>query len=998
MYIQTTEDNLVEQKVIEKLVSLGYVYKTLDEIYNSGEFSEGDDGSVILEKTFKNSIKSINKNLADREIEDLLKKVKDLGSVQDFSKALVNNKKIYKYIEEGIKIEKLDGQVEKVNLIDLKNPEKNNFTIINQFSIKNITDDHFSRPDLILFINGIPFVLFEFKNPTNEFATLTSALDGNIKRYKKKIPKLFSYNHLVILSDWNKARYGTLTSEKEHFTGWYAVEDESEDNPRNTDEMETMILGLFNKNRLIDTLRFFTLYDTKGSEDVKIACRYHQYYTVNKTVEKIKETIGDSTEDRVGTIWHTQGSGKTISLAFIIKKCREVLDSPSFVLLTDRRELDRQITKQFNSAKIGIVEHIDSIQKLKDVLQTVSQNKIISTTIQKFRDMEGVINNSGNIIVIADEAHRSQYRELAAKMRGALPNASFLGVTGTPISFNTKDTNNTFGENISEYTVLKAEKDEVIVPIYYDFAAPYIGIKEHEIGGIDVLKDSSGDLEDIEDVIEEDVNLNDLLSSKDRLDIITDNVVKRLKDTPNEQKAMFVANSRKIALNVANLLKRKLKDGEVELVLSDYDNLGEEYKGNKNTLQLSEAFKKEDTNIRILVVCNMLLTGYDVPQLYTLFLDKKLEGHNLIQAITRVNRIYKDKEAGLIIDYIGIVSKLNHAISIYAKKSNKETFKIPEMSLVLSQMNENLDKLKEYIKVDIDNTKDLSNEEQRDMTYKAIENVITNPDTNVISEKRKLNFLKTLSIFERLYLLTLPRDSAYSIRSQYKFLIAIGSAIRKMSQEDLLPNERKELNIDEYIYIKDIISLFDHKDLSINIFDSDVIKKLGEGGFRNLAIEVLQKILEKNIKVLLNRDELKKRSFIEKLEFLLEQYKEGVLSTKEVLEKLKVISEEIIKDNKKGNNNLGEKELIILTALERGVELDRESIETENIIKHILKSLEEKNLLFRGWVNNDIIKAKIKTIVIEILGNKFNNLEYEKLKETGALVLDQLVFYEKSSI
>ena len=989
-----TEDNLVEQKVIERLREKGYCYLSLDEAQKSHEFSDAE--SVLLENTFRKAVEKLNrdKNPSKEDIDYALREIKKLGDIQDFNGALNKNQSIYKYIERGIQIEKRE-KVFSLDIINWKHPEENTFTIINQFTTKNIGEGN-SRPDLILFINGMPFVIFEFKNPTDELATLTSALDKNIKKYKENIPKLFSYNHLIVLSDWAQAEYGTISAGREHFSMWKAVKDESE-NHETKAQMEIMLEGLFDKKRLLDTLRFFTLFDDHGKR--KMVCKYHQYYSVNKAIENIDKAIKGENQNKVGTLWHTQGSGKTISLAFIVKKAREVLESPSFVLLTDRRDLDAQITEQFEGVNLGIINHVDTMLELSNTLKNASRNSIIATTIQKFLSVTECINNSKNIIVIADEAHRTQYRSLAGNVRTALPNASFMGITGTPISLKTRDTNLTFGNNISEYTVTKAIKDQVIVPIFYDFVAPRLSINTPHLSekDIDLFEEEN---ENEKETDSTDTTINDILKSDARLEKITNHVIEKLKTTPIEQKALFAANSREIAFLVHKKLQKKMPENQkAELVLSNYEGLSDSYDGDTDTKSLAKKFQSNETDIRIVVVCDMWLTGFDVPDLYTIFLDKKLDGHNLMQAIARVNRVYKDKKFGLVVDYIGIVSNLNKAIERYSTSAVKNT--VPELEEAIMLMNKKLEELKTYVGISIDSIKHKSTTDSRDLLYEALENVITNKDTRRVDEKRKYDFIKTFSLFERLYLLIMPRREAHQLTPQFDFMEKVSKIVRKTTKmETTQKKNSKNLNIDNYIEIGDILSLFDSDGEVVNIFETEVIKKMSESGFRNIAIEILHKVMTGQIKTFFKKDKIKYESFFEKLQNLLDQYKEGILSTKEILSKLKEFAIEIKEniENRRCENGLTVEEENIFSALEKGIRAKKSDPKTTEIIKEILNRIKEDGLIYRGWSNNQIIKDKIVNLSVQVIGEKIGDQDpkYEDIRKTGSLILNQLLAYEYS--
>ena len=751
-----TETALAEQSVIDWLKELGYEYKFGPDISPGGLVPERKDPrEVILIDRLKRSLKRLNPELSDKILDEVIEKL----TTFEHPNLEIANKEIYKMLTEGVKIEVRDekgdlkGKI--VKIFDFENPQNNEFLAVNQFTIQGI--EKVRRPDLVVFINGIPLAIFELKNPTIEEATLRTAFD-QLQDYKKDIPEIFQYNQILAISDLSEARYGTISSPWEWFKVWRGIEAEDE-KLKGMSELEVLVKGLFQTRRILDIVENFIVFEADSEKEVskytkKIAL-YHQYFGANKAVVSTLKTIAPEANKKIGVLWHTQGSGKTLSMVFYVNKVKKLtaLNSPTIVFLTDRNDLDNQFFKTFlRTGYAALAKQAESIENLKDRLKTAVA-ELIFTTIQKFagEDFE-ILSKRHNIIVIADEAHRSQYAKLAANARKALPNASFMGITATPISLENRDTQLVFGEYISAYPMSQSIKDGATVPIYYEGRLVPLHLTDMWIDEkFDELM-AEVDFEAKESLKRKFVNLERAVAAPDRLQKIAKDILNHFNSRGLEGKAMIVTISRKTAVEMYRLISSLEGAPEMAVVISKPEEYKDQIQKEIRAAEIETRFKTPEDPLKLVVVCDMWITGFDVPHLHTMYFDKPLKNHSLMQAIARVNRVFKDKPGGLIVDYIGIADDLRKALSIYDRKMRKEAL-IP-LQDIIDKMLEKYDVVKSLLSgVDYLNWKYLEGEKLARLFQNTINTIISDPKTGRIDENRKSRFLKESLLLIRLLLL-----------------------------------------------------------------------------------------------------------------------------------------------------------------------------------------------------------------------------------------------------
>lgn len=970
-----TEVTLTEQPAIDWLKELGYEYKFGPDISPGGLFLERSEfRDVILKKRLKQELQRINPQFEEKVINGAIEQVEKI----EHPNVDITNKKFYQMLIQGtaVKDEKRD-KWDYVKLVDFENPENNNFLVVNQFTVQGL--ERLRRPDIVIFLNGIPIALFELKNPTMEEATIRTAFDQVMKDYKKDIPDIFKYNQIIVISDLLEARHGTISSPFEWFSIWKVIEDEVEKH-EGISQLEVLIKGLFHKTRLLDIIENFVLFEGEGDKFIKKMPLYHQYFGVNKAIEATRKNIKPKGDGRIGVFWHTQGSGKSLSMVFYVNKVRKLkeLKNPTFVFLTDRNDLDDQLYKTF--LRCGFfAKQAETIKDLREKLRLASGD-LMFTTIQKFETRNGkkhpLLSNKENVIVLTDEAHRSQYAILASNAREALPNASFIGFSATPISLHNRDTLLVFGDYISIYPIDRGVDDEAIVPIYYEGRlAPLHLTNEFIDEDFDHLTIHLEE-ERKEELKRKYARLKKLISVKDRLKKVANDVVWHFNNRGIEGKAIVATISREVAVKIYQLISQNSQAPEVAVVISKIQDFKDRVQEDLNIKNIEERFRKSEGSLRMVIVCDMWLTGFDVPCLTTMYIDKPMKNHTLIQAIARVNRIFKDKQAGLIVDYVGIADDLRKALNIYSEKDVMETL-IP-LHVLINKMLEKYDIVKSYFAgVDYTGWKKLPNVELARLLQKSVNQIITDVKTSRINEKKQERFLKEVTTLNKLWAFVLPHKEARDIRDEVEFFQAVKRAIVKriIRKTKEVPEELdttiKEL-ISKSIAAEGIIDIFEMKGKQkpeISIFNEKFLEQLKKFSYPNLAIQVLKKLLNDEIRLRTKKNIIRYTSLKEKLEKLIEEYRKGFVNSAEIIEELIKLAKEIKEQEKEGEKlGLSEEELAFYDAISQGKKYIKNDEELKKIVRELIKTI--KKDLTVDWPNNEQIKARIKANVKRILLQK----------------------------
>lgn len=988
-------EEALEQAIIEELKGKGYTY-----LY--GPDIERDYHNVILKERFVDALMRINKGISLDIIEEAYKKVENLG----FVKLVEINYEFHRLLVEGCPVSyRENGEIKtyQVKLIDFENTDKNEFLVVNQYTVIERKN---KRPDIVVFINGLPVVVFELKSAVNEEATIENAY-SQIKNYQMDIPSLFYYNAFNVITDGINAKVGTITSDFTRYMAWKSRNGETPSNDFHS--IDVLMDGMFPKERLLDIIRNFVVYQNTGSGTVKIISGYHQYFAVRKAVEKTKESVkrGDG---KVGVVWHTQGSGKSLSMVFytgLIVTSPE-LENPTVVVLTDRNDLDNQLYSTFASTSTLLLrqspKQAQSREELKELLR-VNAGGIVFTTIQKFEEGTGALSERRNIIFIADEAHRSQYGldakfdkstgelkyGMAKYMRDALPNATFIGFTGTPIDINDKSTIEVFGDYIDIYDMTQAVEDGATLPIYYENRVAKLKLDEDILKQIDeeYAKLSDDAMEGaIEKSQRELGTLESIIGSKERLDMLAGDIIAHYEQRKDilSGKAMIVCMTRKIAIDLYYILLEKRPDWKrkVKVILTSSNKDPEEWHEVTGTKeyrkQMAIEFKDIDSEFKIAIVVDMWLTGFDVPSLATMYIDKPMKGHNLMQAIARVNRVYKDKEAGLIVDYIGIGNELKEALSQYTARDKN---KIPDLSQAYNILCEKLEVMRDFF-YGFDYTDFIkgTSKERLSCVLSGINYILGQ------SKEDKKLFLKeatALSQAETICRSMVPED----IKIEIEYFKAVKAGICKCIPSGKLTsteiNERISKILDQAIEQEGIINVFEKagsRNPEISILSEEYMEQIRKMKYKNIAAEILKKLLEDNIKVFARTSVVRSELFSSKMKKLMNKYNNRLITSAEVIEELLNLSKEMKEAYNEGNAmGLSQDEFAFYDALVADPEV-LTKMQDETLIK-IAQELTEQVKKSRtiDWDKKESARAKMRIMIKRLL----RKYDYPPEKVKGAI-------------
>ncbi len=989
-------ENTLEQVIISELREKGYEY-----LY--GPNIDRDYHEVILKDYFDAAMLKINQGITMEIIEETYKTIKNLGllKLEDMNAAF------HKYLIEGVPISyRVNGEPATftVHLIDFENPEENDFKVINQYTIIEYKN---KRPDVIVFINGIPMVLFELKNMVNADTTIEDAYK-QIKNYQLDIPTLFYYNAFNVISDGLDTRVGTITSD---FTRYMTWKSENGERPEESgvNYFTTLINGVFPKERILDILRNFIVFQDNKGKTVKIMAGYHQYFAVRKAVERTKKSL-DENSRKVGVVWHTQGSGKSLSMVFYTGciVSNPEFNNPTIVVLTDRNDLDNQLFGTFSASSKLLLrqtpKQAQSWVNLKDLLR-VEAGGIIFTTIQKFEESSEVLSERSNIIFIADEAHRSQYgldgkfdRDtgewkygMAKYVRDSLPNATFIGFTGTPINFDDKSTVEVFGDYIDIYDMTQAVEDGATVPIYYENRTAKLKLNANLLKKIDAeydrlaaeaseiaIEKSKSDLSSIEAII----------GSKERLSLLADDIIAHYEDRQYvlAGKAMIVCMTRRIAINLYKTILEKRPEwkNKIKVVLTSSNKDEEEWHdiiGNKTYRdQLMVEFKDEKSEFKIAIVVDMWLTGFDVPSMATMYIDKPMKGHNLMQAIARVNRVYKDKEAGLIVDYIGMAAELKTALSQYTKRDQD---KIPDLGQAYSIALGKLEIMRDFF-YGFDYSAFFGDSDTERLAVIA-DGVNFALEFEEDEKKEYIKEATALSQAETLCrsLLDLPTKQEIEFFKSIKAgLCKCGGRVGITSNEI---NARIMTMLEQAIEQDGVYNIFAQagkKNPEISILSDEYMDKIRKMKHKNIAAEMLRKLLEDNIRVFARTGVVKSQLFSEKMQKLLKIYNNRLITSAEVIEELLNLSREMTEAYKAGDEKgLSVEELAFYDALAADSEVLKKM--QDEVLVEMAQELTE--LIRRSrtvdWDKKESARAYMRTQVKHLL----RKYKYPPEKAKGAI-------------
>ncbi|NPD86029.1 type I restriction endonuclease subunit R [Lentimicrobium sp. L6] len=991
-------ENDIEQIAIELLQEQGYNYSYGPDLLDSEERQAND---VVLEKVLQNAIFRINTDIPFDAQEEARKKVLRHENPDLFTQ----NEITHKYITEGIDVtfRNTQGEIrnDKVWLIDFNDISKNEFQAINQFTV--IENNHNRRPDIILFVNGLPLVVIELKNPADEKAD-TKAAFNQIETYKKQISNLFVYNLFSIVSDYWFAKVGSISSPWSRFMEWKSKDgehiiqvDERKEN-KLLSELPFLIEGLLNKATLLDFLKHFTVFERTKKETIKKIAAYHQYFAVNKAIQttiKASDTEGDK---RGGVVWHTQGSGKSLSMVFYTGKLvlSHAMNNPTIVVLTDRNDLDQQLFETFSNCNQLIRQtpkQAENRSGLRELLK-VASGGVVFTTIQKFMpeekgDTYPTLSERHNIVVVADEAHRSQYDFIdgfARHMRDALPNASFIGFTGTPIEKEDANTRSVFGDYVHVYDIQQAVEDGATVRIYYESRLAKINLDEV---AQKVMDEKIEEVTENEELTEKQKHFakwtskEAIVGSKDRLEQVAKDLVLHFEARSKTQdgKGMIVAMSRRIAIALYNEIIKIRPDwhdsddtkGIIKVIMtgsaSDPLDWQEHIRNKPRRKSIGDRLKDPSDPLQLVIVRDMWLTGFDAPCLHTMYIDKPMNGHNLMQAIARINRVFKDKKGGLVVDYIGIAQDLKKAIATYTEEGGKgkPTFDLEEA----------VAKLQELYEVTVDMFSKFDYKKYFEIAIKdKLEFIRDAMDYILALEDGKNRFNQNVMRLSQAFGLCVPHPETLKIRDEVGFFQTVKSYIAKLSEkEKTKSNQEIETAIrqivSEALISDEVIDVFQAAGLKrpdISILSNEFMDDIKNMKRKNLALELLKKLLNDELKRRGKTNITQSKKFSELLEEAVRRYQNGLITTAEAIQELADLIGDIKEADKRGEKlNLNNDELAFYDALH--VSDLAEKIMGDDILQNIARELVDslRNSISIDWNVKKSVQAGIRVRIKRLL-------------------------------
>ncbi len=1037
-----SEDH-IEQILIQEFKDLGYSYVNGADISPDGITQEREFDEVVLRTKLIEAVRRINPNVPSEASEEAIKKI--LRS--DSPSLIQNNYQFHKYLTDGVDIEYRKGERivgDKVWLVDYFNPENNEFLVVNQLTI--IENNINKRPDVILYVNGLPLVVIELKNAVDENATLQSAFN-QLQTYKQAIPSLFHYNTLLVASDGWEAIYGAVTSPKQFFVPWKSI-DGSSLADMTIPQMEVLAKGMLNKHVLLDLIRHFIVFHKNEEQIIKIVPRYHQYFAVNKAVETTKRATSESGDQRAGVVWHTQGSGKSLSMVFYASKLVLSLNNPTIVVLTDRNDLDDQLFDTF-SLSTDLLRQTPVQAESRDDLKkklSVASGGIVFTTIQKFlpeiaekisigegktKNIKGQfekLSDRRNIVVIADEAHRSQYDFMdgfAKHMRDALPNASFIGFTGTPIENTDKNTQAVFGDYIDIYDIQQAVEDGATVRIFYENRLAKINLKEEEKPRVDSEFEELTESEEMTDrqkLKSKWAKLEAIVGNEQRLAQIAKDIVNHFESRNNilDGKAMIVCMSRRICVELfAQIVKLRPdwhkdddNDGEIKVVMtgssSDPLSFQPHVRNKPKRKALGDRFKDPKDKLKLVIVRDMWLTGFDAPAMHTLYIDKPMHGHNLMQAIARVNRVYKDKEGGLVVDYIGIANDLKKALSVYTESGGKgkPAFDQEEAASVMMGKYEIVSQMFKEQPTDRTQPKGfdytvffgLQPKEKLYFPIKAADYILG-------LENGKERYIAGVTALSKSFAISVPHPYTIDIRNDVGLFQAIKARIVKITESTKTKSDEEietaiKQILSDAVTTEEVIDIFDAagiKKPDISILSDEFLAEIRGMTHKNLALELLKKLLKDEIKVRQKINLVDSKKFSEMLEQSVKRYQNNLLTSAEIIDEMIRLAKEIKESDRRGDDlGLDFREYAFYSALE--VNDSAVKVLGDDILRHIARDLVEtvRNNTSIDWTVRENVQAKMRVAIKRIL-RKHGYPPDMELKATET-VLEQAKLFAESVV
>ncbi|HQR85776.1 MAG: DEAD/DEAH box helicase [Burkholderiales bacterium 35-55-47] len=1019
-----TEDQL-EQEALGWLSDVGYTLLSGYDIAFDGVTPErADYKNTLLPFRLREAINRLNPSIPANAREDALRQVQDLG----IPSLLSANRHFHKLLVNGVPVQyQKDGETrgDFVRLVDLETPAKNDWVAVNQFTIKGAR--HTRRPDIILFVNGLPLVLLELKNPADENADIWKAFD-QIQTYKEQIPDVFHYNEVLVISDGTEALLGSLSADAERFMAWRTIDGKTIDPLGQFQELETLVRGVLAPEYLIDYLRYFVLFEDDGKLVKKIA-GYHQFHAVRAAIEQVVQASRPDGSHKGGVVWHTQGSGKSITMTCFAARVMQstAMENPTVVVITDRNDLDGQLFGVFSLSQDLLREQpvqVSTRQDLRAKLANRPSGGIVFATIQKFmlgedEDTFPVLSDRSNIVVIADEAHRTQYgfdaklkgkageeryqAGYAQHLRDALPNATFVAFTGTPVSSEDRDTRAVFGDYIHIYDMQQAKEDGATVAIYYESRLAKLKLNEQQMPTIDAEVDELA--EDEEDSAQAKLKsrwaaLERVVGAEPRVAQVAADLVAHFEERNKAMtgKAMVVAMSRDICVHLYNEIVKLRPDwhdedpekGAIKIVMtgsaSDKALLRPHIYDGKTKKRLEKRFKDPSDKLKLVIVRDMWLTGFDAPCVHTLYVDKPMKGHNLMQAIARVNRVFKDKQGGLVVDYIGIGNELKAAMKEYTNSNGRGRTTV-DAHEAYSVLAEKMDVLRGML-----HGFDYSN------FMTAGHKTLAGAANHVLGLKDgKKRFADTAVALSKAFTLCCTLDDAKAVREEVAFMQGIKVLLTKRDiTKQRKTDEQRDLAIRQIIssaVVSDsVVDIFDAVGLdkpNIGLLDDEFLAQVKNLPERNLAVELLERLLQGEIKSRFSSNVVQEKKFSDLLTNVIQRYQNRAIETAQVMEELIEMAKKFREASGRGEQlGLTDDEVKFYDALANNESAVR--MLDDEILKKIAHELTEnlRQNIKVDWAERESVRANLRLMVKRIL----RKYKYPPDQQDGAveLVLQQV--------
>lgn len=968
-----------ENAVIQLIEQLGYTHVYGPDVvrdYTDPLYSEVLEGSLI----------AVNPGVPQAAINEALFKLRNIEN----GKLEQRNIIFTDYLQNGIEVAYFhngEQKYERVHLIDYAHIDRNSFIVANQWTFQEHSE---KRPDVVIFVNGLPLVVIELKSPSREETDASEAY-RQLRNYMLEIPSFFVYNAFCVMSDMAETRVGTITSGEDRFMQWKTVDGETESTA--FADFNVLFEGMLEKQRFFDILRNFICFSRDNGKDAKILAGYHQFYAVRKAV--VSTVNATQTDGRGGVFWHTQGSGKSLSMVFYAHLLQQELNSPTIVVLTDRNDLDDQLYGQFSKCQEflrQIPQQASSRENLKELLANREANGIIFTTMQKFEESDSALSQRRNIVVMADEAHRGQYGfekinedgkihiGTARIIRDSLPNATFIGFTGTPISQKDRNTREVFGDYIDIYDMTQAVEDGATRPVFYESRVIHLNLDEKILKKIDSeyeLLAQNAEEHAIEKSKKELGQMESILGAPQTIEALCNDIVDHYENYRAQEltgKAMIVAYSRPIAMDIYRKLleMRPAWNEKIAVVMTSGNDDPEEWRsiiGDKSRKdELARKFKDNDDPLKIAIVVDMWLTGFDVPSLATMYVYKPMSGHNLMQAIARVNRVFKNKEGGLVVDYVGIASALKQAMNDYSKRDQSNYGDTDIGKAALPKFQEKLEVCRDLFHgFDYANFMDGTDLQRSQLIIGGV-NFLSDPKE---PKKKELFIKEGLLLRQALSLCRsiVPQNERYEsafFEAVRTMLTRITGNPKHFSLKEI--NERINELLKQSIKSDGVINLFADVKEGFSLFDPKFLEEISKMKEKNVAIEILKKLIAEQVSVYRRTNVVKSELFSEKLQRAMNAYLNGMLTNEEVIEELKKMAAEIAAAAASSNQlGLSVEEIAFYDALTKpqAVKDFYDNDQLVAITKELTEMLRSNRTV--DWQKKETARAKMRSMVKRLL-------------------------------